>query len=463
MKLDSIQSRLVAAAFVFIIGTSVAMGIIGLNLTTTFLKGRFHDHFRMLASYMASNAELGVLLRDAAMLERLAENMLAQEDVQAVTITGSSGHPLARVEREVKKEPTRHVTAPVMAARMDEESLVFSGSGEHEQAGTVTLTYSRQALEDLSRIMASRFLLISILLALVSAVVYWILSRSIVAPLNQVVEVARKVSRGDMEVRAGTGSLSETRTLASAFNEMLDALRRREAALEEARARMAKQEALAEVGKFSMMVAHEVKNPLAIIKGSLAILKKNNIARDTRSTMVLYLEEEVGRINRLMEDFLVFARPKEPEFQEVEINGLVREMTSKMDLMSSGQGPEVQFHIAASPCFLHCDPQLLERAVLNVMRNAFESATAAGRVDIETRSNERSWILTVRDTGAGIPAEHLDRIFEPFFTTRAKGTGLGLAMAKGIVEAHGGEIRGENRETGGARFVITLPLKAGKD
>jgi signal transduction histidine kinase len=463
MRLRSIQSRLMLVAFVFIVGTSTAMAVIGIRLTTNFLSARFHENFRLLATYMARNAELGVLLGDSVMLQRLALNMLAEKDIRYVVIRSAEGKPLASLRKKGMSGPTVEVSAPILAAHMDEENLIINREGPQEALGEVTLVYSLSGLDQLTKLMINRFILTAVILCVISIMVYWFLARSIVAPLNDLLEVSRKVSKGTMDVRATGGGLSETRTLASAFNEMLNALRTHRAELEEAHEKMSRQQTLAEVGKFSMMVAHEVKNPLSIIKGSLDILKKQELDPETKGTLFLYLEEEVARINRLMEDFLLFARPKEPDFTPLDINQLVRDLIRKTDFMDREEGPEIAARVEGRACFLSCDPYLMERALLNIIRNALEACGNKGRVDIETVSDDGLWSLSVTDSGPGISAEHFSRVFEPFFTTKAKGTGLGLAMAKGIVETHGGEITARNVDGRGACFQVRLKKAEGED
>jgi len=241
---------------------------------------------------------------------------------------------------------------------------------------------------------------------------------------------------------------------------MLLAIKRHQKELDEAYRNISKQHALAEVGKFSMMVAHEIKNPLAIMKGSLDILKKENLPEETKNTMFDYLYEEIGRINKLVEDFLLFSRPGEPVFAESEMNQIVKDMVTKMGIVREGNMPQIEMHIEVKECVLLCDPHLMERAILNILRNAVEVSGPDDIVEMGTVSNDDHWILWVKDNGPGISSADLTHVFEPFFTTKAKGTGLGLAMTRSIVEAHGGQLSVRNRSSGGASFEIRLNRKA---
>ena len=456
MKPASIRTRLTAAALIFIIGTSVAMGVVGITFTSKFVSSRFHESFELIAANTARNAELGVLLEDRAMLDRLVRNLLEQDDIQAVSILNEQNQVLAAGSRDDRAGRMKSVESLIMSVQMEEESLIPFGDDLFKVIGRVRITYSDKNLTRLFEFMATRFILIALALSVMPVVMYWLVAKSLTAPLNDLLKVARDVSTGRMDVRASGGKLLETQTLAGAFNNMLAVLKHQQERLEEYHAEMSRQQTLAEVGKFSMMVAHEVKNPLTIIKGSLDLLKKK-LEPETKKTMLLYLEEEVDRINRLMEDFLMFARPFKPAFTSMDINRFVRQTAEKIDLAGLKDGQSIELAVEDRPCSLPCDPNLMERALSNILRNAFDTGGANQPVKVTTCTNGNYWRLTVEDNGPGVTQENLSRIFEPFFTTKAKGTGLGLAMVREIVEAHHGEIFARNRPEGGACFEIRLP------
>ena len=461
IRMHSIQGRLTAIAFFFIIGTAVTMGVAGFRLTVNFENERFRDHFNLLASYLASNAELGVLLENKKILEGLTDNMLAVSDVQAVKILGKNGEVILQREHESPPAELGFVSAPVVSQAMGPGDSPFLAQGEYEELlGQVVISYSHAGLEQLKKSLAFRFVLVSLLLALVPVVLYWLLSRAISAPLLGLLVVAGQVSRGRMDVRAHGGSLQETNTLAGAINEMLDALELQRHKLDEAHAAMARHQVLAEVGKFSMIVAHEIKNPLAIIKGSLDVLRKEGqIDALLKKQMMGFLDEEIERINKLIEDFLLFARPQTPALLPVVIDDLVVKLEQRLRFMSGNIQAEMDIHDRQGGRELCCDQGLLERALLNIVRNAMEVSTAEDAVQVGVSCTERRLVFTVQDNGPGVLAEDLPRIFEPFYSTKAKGTGLGLAIAKDVVRAHGGTISAVNRKGGGACFTVSLPLK----
>ena len=459
--LNSIQGRLTAITFLVIIGTAVTMGLVGFRFTVNFEGKRFRDHFNLLASYLASNAELGVLLGNKSILQRLSDNMLMVKDVQTVEIFDRSGAIIVQKSHQRPLPELGYVSAPVLSTTMTAaENPFLEDGGGGEEVGKVSIGYSLTGLELLEKQLALGFITLSVLLAIVSLVLYWRLSHAVRAPLQDILNVAGEVSRGRLDIRTQVGDLHETRTLAEAFNEMLDALQAKRKELKAAHGAMAKQQVLAEVGKFSMIVAHEIKNPLAIIKGSLSILRKDEpIDPALKIQMVGYIDDEILRVNKLIEDFLVYARPKPPAFRELLVVDLVANLSQRLRLMDSRVLVLVDIPGVDMEACLNCDMALLERALFNVVRNALEAGGDDTPVQVLISSEDGQLEFSVADEGPGLTEDDLNGIFEPFFSTKAKGTGLGLAIAKEVINVHNGTIAAANREGDGAVFKLCLPLR----
>ena len=212
------------------------------------------------------------------------------------------------------------------------------------------------------------------------------------------------------------------------------------------------------MGKFSLMIAHEVKNPLSIIKSSLDILKKDS-ALSQSATMVQYMEDEIGRLNSLIEDFLSFAHPMRPSFRHVDVNTLLRQIVMGFEIQKAESPVEVHSHIPSAPCHAFVDPDLINRAISNIVKNAFEANGDKGAVTITVTCQKDIWCVDIQDQGSGIDKKDMDKIFEPFFTTRSKGTGLGLAYAFQVIKIHNGAINATNSQEGGALFRVEIPVK----
>jgi signal transduction histidine kinase len=241
---------------------------------------------------------------------------------------------------------------------------------------------------------------------------------------------------------------------------MLDALKASRDELESAYQEIIHQNALAEVGKFSLMIAHEVKNPLGIIKSSLDVLKGDaDISKN--DTVIYYMEDEIRRLNMLIEDFLSFARPGRPCFRPVDVSGLLGEMVEKFEIQKGGAGVEIHSHIETDLHHDRMDPDIFARAVANILKNAFEANGDRGEVRLTAVREDDTIRVDIEDQGNGIDKAVMHRIFEPFYTTRSKGTGLGLAYAQQVVTVHKGSITAHNRNGGGACFRIEIPLAHG--
>ncbi|MET0402881.1 MAG: ATP-binding protein [Cystobacter sp.] len=212
---------------------------------------------------------------------------------------------------------------------------------------------------------------------------------------------------------------------------------------------------LAALGTLAAQLAHEIRNPLAAMRGSAQLLVSDPSQDPVSAKLVDVLLRESDRLSNLVEDFLRFARPPPPTKQVVDLGALVEETVGM--LRADPLARRVRVETALKPLRLPVDADQLRQVLINVVRNAFQAAEG-GRVRVSLEA-EGAWArLLIWDSGGRIPAEHLSRIFEPFFSTREGGTGLGLSTAHSIVRAHGGNIRVSSSPEEGTAFLIQLPM-----
>lgn len=458
MKNPGIHVRILLAAFMLISATTFTLGYIGANIAHQFAQRRFVEHISFLAKYLALTAELGILIDDRPMLRRLAVNLMSEKDVVGVAILDSHDKELIRIP-EAASGSFPVMETPVFQTESREESKAFefSEGSKDSLIGKVRISYSTAGIDQLWTTMITYFIWLAGGLTCLAVLIFYFISRSLVAPVKGLAQAARRVAQGDLALRALPGSLPETRELAVAFNVMLDSLEGNRKSLEEASEQMRRQKTLAEMGTFSLMIAHELKNPLSIIKSSLDVLKKD-FALSSDNTMVFYIEDEILRMNRLIGDFLIFARPVAPSFRHTDLNALLQEIVTRFELQKAGTPCEIRSHIPSAPCYAYVDPDLLIRAIGNVIKNALEANGDKCVVQVTATRRVDAWTTEIADDGEGIAAENMDKIFHPFFTTRAKGAGLGLAYASQAITAHGGVISAENRMEGGALFRVEIPV-----
>jgi len=223
-------------------------------------------------------------------------------------------------------------------------------------------------------------------------------------------------------------------------------------------------ERMATVGRLSLRVAHEVRNPIAAIELNAEMLQ--DIVRahpgadmEEATGLVASIRDQVNTLDALTEEYLAFARFPRPNFEEESINHLLEELAAFVRPVATRQGLTLSVSTDPRVPLMEIDRALLRQAVLNLVKNGMEALSRGGSLTIESRAEGETVELTVSDTGAGIPAEVADRLFEPFFTTKPQGTGLGLSITRQIVEEHGGTLAWVNRPGAGATFVIRLPTK----
>jgi len=454
VKRPGIHIRLLAAAILLIGATTLSLGYAGTLMIHEFVKTRFEERISFLARYLALNAELGILIDEKEMLKRLSQNLLSEKDVIGVSIFGTAAEPLAEVIKPFSGVLSV-IESPVILKESQDESRAFQWNPPSSVIGKVKIMYTTEGLVILLDTMKRRFVWLSGIAGLFSVLIFYFISRSLVAPITELVQTSRKVAAGNLQLRADLGVLPETRELAAAFNAMLDSLENSRKALEKANLTVIRQTTLAELGKFSLMIAHEVKNPLGIIKSSMDMLKKDIAPGDM---MVEFIEDEIRRLNRLIEDFLLFARPANPTFRPVNLHEMLKHCAERFELQTADIPVIIDTDIPEDNYEGQADPDLLVRAIGNIIKNAMESGGEdENMIRIRAFFDKDFWIAEITDQGPGIDPELMDKIFEPFFTTRSKGTGLGLAFAFQVIKAHGGMITAQNSPEGGAVFQIKIP------
>jgi signal transduction histidine kinase len=219
---------------------------------------------------------------------------------------------------------------------------------------------------------------------------------------------------------------------------------------------------LSTLGELSAGMAHEIRNPLGSIRGTAEILKDGVDPADPRQEFAEILVREVDRLNRVLENFLRFARQAPPERGLLDLNAVVREVLDLTRRQAERGDVDVVLRTAALPQ-LAGDAGQLRQAFLNLVLNAFQAMPAGGQLTVVTGHAGAQAQVSLTDTGPGIPVEEQARIFKTFVTTRPDGTGLGLSISQRIVAAHGGSIAVASTPGAGATFTITLPLPGAAD
>ena len=272
-------------------------------------------------------------------------------------------------------------------------------------------------------------------------------------PLQQLTRAVRSIGHGDFHQRLTEKGGSELEELARSFNSMATELERFKALEADLRRR----EKFSAVGEAAAVIAHEIRNPLGIIKTSTDLVRSRSHLAPSEAKMMDYISEEVKRIDRLIHDFLDFARAAPPRLETLDLHGVVAR--AKAIMQPEFDRLEIACVIedhAALP-LVQADPDHLYQAVLNLLLNAIDAVEGGGVITILLAPDADGVRLSVLDSGPGLPEAILGRVFDPFFTTKSKGSGLGLAKVQSIMESHGGQARYRKLAGFGACFDLVFP------
>lgn len=216
---------------------------------------------------------------------------------------------------------------------------------------------------------------------------------------------------------------------------------------------------LASLGQLSAAIVHEVRNPLASIKGAVEALESEIPSGHRKREFLDAINHEIDRLNRLVTEFLQFARPRQPEMMPMQPNDVVRSVVTLVAKEAARLQVQIVTHLDDKLPEIMMDGEQIKQALLNLVINGMQAMSGGGQLEMTTAHRDRTVAIRVRDHGPGIAPEVRDRIFNPFVTTKEGGTGLGLAIAYRLVKQHNGAIRAYDAPDGGSVFEIELPIE----
>jgi signal transduction histidine kinase len=350
---------------------------------------------------------------------------------------------------------------PVVQLRMGEEDYVARRVylGLEAQAPFVLVLRSSSEAARPLRTLRTALAVAACAAIAVAVLLSWAVARTVTRPLAALTDAMKEIAQtGDLARRPPAPQPwddEDARLLARTFGALTDSIARFQR-------EVATRDRLSALGRLSTVIAHEVRNPLMIIKGSLLALRGDAVSRDDAREAVADIAREVDRLNRTVADVLDFARPLRLDPAMVDVANLAREAAGAA---LAGARVTARFTPSAG-LTLVTDGERLRGVLVNLIENARDSVLAKGAgayadegaIEIGTCPGGAGAVrLWIRDRGVGIPRADLPHVFEPYFTTKRTGTGLGLAIARKVVEALGGSIRVDSREGEGTRVEIELP------
>jgi len=297
----------------------------------------------------------------------------------------------------------------------------------------------------------------------IAAGVALILGFVVIRPIRRLERSMGEVRHGNYTVAAGPAGTRELDSLVTGFNEMVDRLRRADELEQEAqRAKMARAEQMATLGELAASLAHELRNPLSGIKAAIDVLADEDRREEPRS-ILRRASNELARVDGVVRQLLNFARPKAPAPGRVELRSTLTDVVTLAKPRAVARQAGLDARLPADPIEVVADREMVQQVVLNLILNALDAIEGIPgplvTVSVDVRDG-MAW-CRVTDNGPGIAADRVPTLFKPFATTKPRGTGLGLATSRRLVELQGGQLRLENPGEPGASFAFSLPLFSG--
>jgi len=287
-----------------------------------------------------------------------------------------------------------------------------------------------------------------------------VLTYTVQRPMVELQQKIAQLGGGDLGVSVSFSHRNdEIGDLGRNFNHMVEQLRESRVEIERLhRTQMSRAEHLATLGEMATGLAHEIRNPLAGIAGVIEIIGRDLPATSPARAVVKDVRQEIARINHIVTDLLQTARPHPPRVRKSDLNTTVEHAVMLGRQQALAKAIEITLHKDPSLPEVEHDSDQIHQVLLNLLLNALQAIDQNGKIAVSVKPQGAAAVVEVADNGRGIAPEHLPNIFRPFYTTKGDGTGLGLSLARRIVEDHHGRIDVTSALGRGTTFAVVLPL-----
>lgn len=401
------------------------------------------------------------LLRDRA-VGQMQNCLNAALSTMSHTTAGQTQHELAQMQQTIQKQTTQ-------TQQRTDRKMAGAGDAASRQLTSTVQPLMRQALVRADHRLSLLAGVILVVFCALGGALALLTADRIVRPVLRLVAVTQSIAAGDLEKRVETQAPDEIGDLALAFNKMADSLQQSRSELHETEAQLVQSAKLASLGTLSAGVAHELNQPVAIIRGvSQQLQDEPGLSEDVLADLQL-IEGQTGRMSKIITHLRTFCRTGSLEMVTVDTHEVIQNCLMFVSAQLKTYGIQIDLQLGQQAPIVLADANELEQVFLNLITNARDALE--GRDDacitIKTRLEAGQVVIEFADNGTGIPDAVASHIFDPFFTTKeaGKGTGLGLSISHSIIKKHHGEIRVGNRsgEEHGAVFTILLPLSSAQD
>ena len=291
-------------------------------------------------------------------------------------------------------------------------------------------------------------------------VIIRLFERLINRPISKLKDKMKKAQEGDLDVPSSPFKSDEIGSLTKNFDDMIRKLKDANHKVEELyNEQIVKAGHLASIGELAAGLAHEIKNPIAGMKGALEIFIQRTDETDPKKEIFTEMLLQIEKINQVVQDLLIYAKPKEMEINQIDPNDCMHNAIKLAKPHINSKDIRFHFQPLETDRLAQMDCNKIQEVLLNLILNSIASIDKAGEISIELQEKNKNELeIIFTDNGKGIKKEHLSQVFQPFFTTKRRGTGLGLSICKNIIEAHNGSIEVTSVENERTTFYIRLPI-----
>jgi signal transduction histidine kinase len=288
--------------------------------------------------------------------------------------------------------------------------------------------------------------------ALISVLIYSLMYKNVIEPVQQLEQAAEKIGKGDFETDIKVNSDDEIGDLARVLNQMQSEIRT-------TTNKQVEYEKMYALGQLSSGIAHEIRNPLFAVRNNIDYLERNYADSSDQQEVYQEIEDGLSRVSRIINSVLNFSRPHSLEFEQCSIQELVDRTMALLGKQLQNENVTVDIDIDPAMPRIEMDVHRMEQVLVNLITNAMKAMSpGGGKVTVRAGVINENLELSVIDTGAGMNESVMKHIFEPFFSRSSGGTGLGLTIVHRIIEQHNGNIKVESKEGVGSEFIVTLPI-----
>jgi len=397
-------------------------------------------------------------------------NTLKTKGVKEISIISNTQQIIASTNpQKIGKKITHKKKELIIKAELGEPvseeedaySVIVPITAQNIQYGYIYLKINKENFSEILKTNALKRMVVTFIIFLLGIIFIYVISTKYTKPIETLSEVAIRIAKGDLDCEVNINRKDEIGKIAESFNFMIQKLKENKMFQE----RLREAEHLITFGQLSKTITHEIRNPLNFINLSIDYLldklKNENLNKDYLN-LLQNMKQEIYRINNLITEYLEYTKPLKLNKKPVNILEIINDVISLIEISTRQKGVNIitNYNIDNN-LVLNLDTDLIKSCLLNIITNALQAMenSLVKKLFIETQLENGNLLIKIKDTGEGVPEEIKEKIFEPFFSTKKGGLGIGLPLAKKIIEEHKGKIEFLSKLGQGSEVKIYLPLQ----